>query len=67
MKYLVFLLGLGACGPNQKPQMLMMCIENHFYYLYRFGDTASLAGRLDDNGKPVKCEKPKSIEEIKFK
>lgn len=34
----------------------MICIENHIYYQDDSGYNGYLAIKLDDDGKPVKCE-----------
>lgn len=65
MKYLFALFLLASCGPDvKKPVMAMMCIEGHYYYLFNYHGSYSLAGRLTEKGKPYLCDANKTQKEV---
>lgn len=64
-KFLVLFILLSSCNePNGRDLSNKevsdwydkVCIENHIYYEISSGHRASMAIKLDDDGKPVKCD-----------
>ncbi len=50
-------MGVRSCKIGTDPDDYEdICIEGHVYHTVNFGAKMAVAIKLDDNGRPVKCE-----------
>lgn len=53
---IIIIMGAKSCVTGKNPKdYKSICIEGHVYHTISFSDKTSLAIKLDDEGRPVKC------------